>query len=231
MKGIILISAYNAENTLADVLNDLKIFKDLQVLIVDDGSTDNTQEIAKSFGANILSHKNNLGKGAALQTGFQYASKKDIDFVITFDADKQHPVEFIPKFIKVYKDHPDDVIIGTRKRDKNMPLTRKFSNSISAFLISARMKYRLYDVQCGFRLIPKKYLTWKLSKIKGFIFESEALIALADNGVKFQSISIPTIYSKDHKSKMTYFDSTFGFIFMYISSLFKTYKQDLYEFQ
>jgi glycosyltransferase involved in cell wall biosynthesis len=226
MKGIILISAYNAENTLADVLNDLQVFTDLHILIVDDGSTDKTQEIATSFGVKTLSHKKNLGKGAALQTGFKFASKLDIDFVITFDADKQHPVDYIPKFIEVYKNHPNDVIVGTRKRDKNMPITRKFSNYISAFLISARMKYRLYDVQCGFRLIPKKYLTWHLSNIKGFIFESEVLIALANNGVKFQSISIPTIYSKEYKSKMTYVDSTFGFIFMLISSLFKTYKQD-----
>ena len=111
------------------------------------------------------------------------------------------------------------------KRD----LVRKFSNSGSAFLISKRIGQNIYDVQCGLRLIPKQYLSWKLSKLKGFIFELEFVIIMAKNGVEFQFIPIPTLYPDQSETKMTYFDSTFGFIFMYISSFFKSYKQEKYD--
>ncbi|MCF7832677.1 MAG: glycosyltransferase family 2 protein [Candidatus Marinimicrobia bacterium] len=226
MKGLILISAYNSATTLPYVLEELKIFPELDILVINDGSSDTTGHIAESFGAHVIHHKVNKGKGAALQTGFKYAAGQDIDFVITLDADKQHPVDHIPAFIEQYKLNSDTVILGTRERDKNMPWTRKFSNSVSAALISWRIKTHIYDAQCGLRLIPKRYLSWKLSSIKGFIFESEVLIALAVNGVNFKFVPIPTLYPETNQSKMTYFDSTFGFIIMYISSFFKSYKQD-----
>lgn len=226
MKGLILISAYNAENTLSDVLGELSQFENLEVLVVNDGSTDKSKDIVKNSDAILLNHNKNLGKGAALQKGFEYASHLDIDFVITFDADKQHPSNYIDNFIEMHRKNPDAIILGSRKRDINMPWTRKFSNSVSASLTSWRTRQKLYDVQCGLRLIPKKYLSWKLSTINGFIFENEMLIAWADNNIKLLSISIPTIYSNKHESKMTYLDSTFGFISMYITSFFKSYKQD-----
>jgi len=229
MKGLILISAYNAAKTLDDVLQEVLKYSDLSIVVINDGSTDNTGDIARSHGAHVIDHKINQGKGAALQTGFTYAKNQDIDFLITLDADKQHPAECIPEFIEQYRAHPDAVILGTRERDKNMPWTRKFSNSVSASLISWRIKHSIYDAQCGFRLIPKPYLSWKLSSIIGFIFESEVLIALAVNGVKFKFVPIPTLYPDTNHSKMTYFDSTFGFIFMYISSFFKSYKQEKYD--
>ena len=229
MKGLILISAYNSERTLPYVLDELKVFPDLDILVVNDGSSDSTGQIAKSFGAHVIHHKVNKGKGAALQTGFKYAALQDINFVITLDADRQHPIGQIDNFIQEHHDFPHAVILGRRKRDKNMPWTRKFSNSVSASLISWRIKQRIYDAQCGFRLIPKDYFTWNLSSIKGFIYESEVLIGLALNKVKFKFIPIPTLYPNTNQSKMTYFDSTFGFIFMYISSFFKSYKQDKHD--
>ncbi len=229
MKGLILISAYNSAATLPYVLEELKPFSDLDILVVNDGSSDPTGDIARSSGIHVIDHKANMGKGAALQTGFKYATEQNIDFVITLDADMQHPIELIPDFIQKHLEFPEAVILGRRERDKNMPWTRKFSNSVSAALISWRIRQQIYDVQCGFRLIPKEYLAWNFSSIKGFIFESEVLIALAVNGVKFKFVPIPTLYPDANQSKMTYFDSTFGFIFMYISSFFKSYKQDNYD--
>lgn len=229
MKGLILISAYNAAKTLSDVLQEVSKYSELSIVVVNDGSTDNTGDIARSQGVHVIDHKVNQGKGAALQTGFTYARKQDIDFLITLDADKQHPVDKLNHFIQKHKEHPDSIIMGSRKRNKNMPFTRKFSNSGSAFLISKRIGQKIYDVQCGLRLIPKQYLSWKLSKLKGFIFELEFVIIMAKNGVKFQFIPIPTLYPDQSETKMTYFDSTFGFIFMYISSFFKSYKQEKYD--
>ena len=230
MKGLILISAYNAAKTLGDVLQDLAKYPDLSVVVVNDGSIDNTGDIARSKGAHVIDHMINQGKGAALQTGFKYATKQDIDFLITFDADKQHPIDKLDDFIQKHKEYPDAIILGSRKRNKNMPFARKFSNGGTAFLISKKIGQHIYDVQCGFRLIPKRYLSWKLSKLKGFIFELEFVIIMAQNNVEFQFIPIPTLYPDQSETKMTIIDSLIDFIFMYISSFFKSYKQEKYDF-
>ena len=229
MKGLILISACNAAKTLDDVIRDLSEYPGLSIVVVNDGSTDNTADIARSRGVHVIDHKVNQGKGAALKSGFTYANKQDIDFVITFDADKQHPVDKLDDFIQKHKEYPDAIIMGSRKRNKNMPFARKFSNSGTAFLISKRIGQNIYDVQCGFRLIPKRYLSWKLSKLKGFIFELEFVIIMAKNNVQFQFIPIPTLYPDQAETKMTIIDSLFDFIFMYISSFFKSYKQDEHD--
>jgi len=225
MKNLILISAYNSESTIGKVLDELTAYPDLDILVVDDGSTDKTAAIVEDANIKVISHGKNLGKGAALQTGFTYARSLNIDFVITLDADLQHPIEKIREFIELHKTNPGAIIIGKRARDRNMPFTRKFSNSISALLISWRIGQRIYDAQCGFRLIPSQYLDWHFSNLRGFIYESELLITLALNKVKFCFVDIPTIYPESGETKMTYFDSTFGFIFMYISSFFKSYKR------
>lgn len=229
MKNLILISAYNSESTLPDVLMSLKAYPELDILVVDDGSTDATPDIARSAGVNLISHEINMGKGAALRTGFDFSTKRNMGFVITMDADKQHPSERIKDMIDMHLQFHDAVILGRRERDKNMPCTRKFSNTVSSKLISWRTRQKIYDVQCGFRLIPLKYLSWHFSNINGFIFESEVLIKLALNKVPFKFVPIPTIYPESGETKMTYFDSTFEFVCMYISSFFKVYKQDKHE--
>jgi glycosyltransferase involved in cell wall biosynthesis len=231
MKNLILISAYNGESTLSDVLLELKAFPELDILVIDDGSTDKTAEIARNAGVNVISHDKNKGKGAALRTGMNFALRHNAETVITMDADKQHPAGKIRDFLDLHALYPDAVILGKRERDKNMPCTRKFSNSVSAALISWRIAHKIYDAQCGFRLIPGKYLHWHFSNINGFIFESEVLITLALNGVDFKFVPIQTIYPQSGQTKMTYFDSTIGFIFMYISSFFKSYKQDDHDIQ
>lgn len=231
MNGMILIPAYNSAPTLSGVLKKLEAYPDLKICVIDDGSTDDTARIATSCGIQLIRHDRNRGKGAALQTGFAHALEQGAGYVITHDADEQHPSEFIPAFIDLHEKHPAAVILGIRKRDRNMPPIRKISNSLSALLISLRIRRRIDDVQCGFRLIPRAYLTWHLSGIPGFIFESEALIALGKNGVDFKFIPIPTIYPVNDQSKMTYLDSAFGFIFMYIASFFRSYKQENYDRQ
>jgi glycosyltransferase involved in cell wall biosynthesis len=226
MKGIIIIPAYNSASTLPDLLEELSIYSDLEIVVVDDGSKDDTHVIAQNRHVYVIRHEHNKGKGAAIKTGYRYAATKNIDFVITIDADKQHPPDHIPAFIKEHEKHPDSVILGMRKRDTHMPLIRKFSNSTLSTLISWRIGQHLYDSQCGYRLIPGKYLSWNLSKINGFIFESESLITFSDNGVEFRFVSIPTLYPQGGQSKITYIESTLDFFSMYFSSFFKSYKRN-----
>lgn len=225
MKGLIIIPAYDAENTLPDVLKDLGSLKNLEVLVVNDGSRDSTSQIAKLFSASLIEHSQNKGKGAAIKTGIDYALKQDVDFVITFDADGQHRACDIPGIIKQHEQYPDSVILGTRLRDDNMPGIRKFSNSVIAAMVSWRIGKKLYDAQCGLRLIPKKHLNLELSSLNGFIYEAEVLIGWAENDIDLRTFDIPTIYHDQHSSKITYIDSTLIYLYMYFASFFKSYKQ------
>jgi glycosyltransferase involved in cell wall biosynthesis len=225
MKGLVLISAYDSADTLPAVLGGLKRYSFPDVVVVDDGSTDGTANIARSYGAHVIRHRKNRGKGAALQSGFRFAESRNADFVITRDADEQHPAGCIRDLLSLHEKYPDAVLLGTRERDRNMPRARKISNALSAFLISLRCGRKIRDAQCGYRLIPAPYYRWHCSKRRGFIFESETLICLADNGVPFHPVPVPTLYPRNNKSKMTYFRSTFGFISMYIASFFKNYRK------
>ncbi|MDZ7821039.1 MAG: glycosyltransferase family 2 protein [Candidatus Marinimicrobia bacterium] len=222
---MILISAYNSADTLPGVLTGLKEYPSLDILLVDDGSTDATARIARSYGIRTIRHEQNLGKGAALQSGFQYAAEKHYAFVITHDADAQHPPESISDLLSLHEKYPRAVLLGKRTRSRNMPWPRRTSNAISAFLISRRTHRDIYDAQCGFRLIPRPYYAWKCSERKGFIFESEMLICFADNSIDLKFVPIPTLYYGNGQSRMTYFYTTFGFVSMYISSFFKNYRK------
>ena len=225
MKGLIIIPAFDAGDTLTTVLKDLHSIENIEILVINDGSKDNTSQIAKQFNTKLIEHSVNKGKGAAIKTGLRYAQDQDIDFIITFDADGQHRACDIPGIIKIHEQYPDAVILGTRLRDNNMPGIRKFSNSVIAKMISWRIGKKLYDAQCGLRLIPKKHLSLNLSPLNGFIYEAEVLIGWAENNIDLKTFDIPTIYNDQHSSKITYIDSTLIYLYMYFASFFKTYKQ------
>lgn len=225
MKILVIIPAYNSGGEIIKVLQELVSYPELDILLVDDGSTDNTASIAKEKKIPIIRHPKNLGKGTALKSGFRYALEHHYDTVITMDADGQHPTSCIPDFLKMHKSHPEAILIGRRERSRDMPLARRMSNVISAFLISGISGRKFYDAQCGFRLIPVVYLQRELPKRRDFIFESEMLIRYAIDGIDFYEIPVPTLYPPGGATKMRYFDSTFGFIFMYISSLLKYRKR------
>jgi glycosyltransferase involved in cell wall biosynthesis len=99
----LVIPAFNAESSLAELVNRLhNAIGDVQIIVVDDGSSDRTNEVAISVGAVVLRHQKNRGKGAALQTGFDFLNKQaEIEFILTMDADLQHQPEDVPKFFLV----------------------------------------------------------------------------------------------------------------------------------
>ncbi len=107
MNGLIIIPAYNAENTLKKLLYTLKDNYSLNVLVINDGSSDNTMQIAEANSDFVINNSTNLGKGSSLQKGFEFASKNKYDFVITMDSDLQHPPEYISKFINLHKKQPE----------------------------------------------------------------------------------------------------------------------------
>ena len=148
MKIFIVIAAYNEAESIGNVIRDLKKGHHTNIVVVDDGSKDNTSSIAKKAKAIVLKHSLNRGQGAALRTGIDYSVKKGADVVVTFDADGQHRVEDIPSMIRPVLNNEVDVTLGSRflRKDSKVPLMRKIVLKGGIFLIRLFYGVKLTDV-------------------------------------------------------------------------------------
>ena len=210
MKILALIPAYNEEERIGDVVK--KTSKYCDVLVVDDGSMDNTGNIAKENGAFVIKHEKNKGKGDALITGFNYAIENNYNVIITLDADGQHDPSEIPKFLENIDKY--DIIIGARDF-REMPFLRRLSNTITTFLLSLRTHQKIEDSQSGYRLIKTHVLKGLNFKTKRFILESELLVRAK---CRIGNIRVKTIY-RGEKSHINNLKDTIRFIKFLIQSL------------
>jgi len=194
LKVCILVPAYNEVKTIADVVKGcLKHVSD--VVVVDDGSTDGTGELAKEAGAAVITHDVNRGKGAALKTGFDYVLGDGWEAIIVIDGDGQHDWNEIPKIIDTTLRENAAITIGSRMSDlKNMPLHRRASNWFTSWIISKLSGQYVPDSQCGFRLIRSDFLREIKLTTDSFEMESEMIIIAGRRGYKVTSIPIKTIY-------------------------------------
>ena len=195
----VIVPVYNGENSILELLNGIcKTIDKSQIIIVDDGSEDNSYNLCKDNGYYTLRLDTNMGKGYALQKGFKIALKKGFEFAFTIDCDLQHDPACINRFFKKQNLTLADVVIG--KRDFSfgkMPLARIFSNSMTSFILSLVTGQKLYDSQCGYRL-------YRLEKIRNlkfdshrYQFESEILLKLSKHLCRFDYVCIPTIYNNE----------------------------------
>ena len=221
MNICILIPAYNESKKLKALLPELKKFN-LDIIVIDDGSCDNTGDVARETGVIVIRHERNLGKGDALRTGFKSILIKEYDAVITMDADLQHDARDIPDFIKAYQSENFDIILGDRMQGlpESMPWLRFWTNKITSSIISSLTGCLMKDTQTGFRLIRRKVLEdIKLSTSK-FDTESEILIKALAKGFKVGAIPIRTIYFDDNKSKIKPVRDTLRFIRLIFKAIF-----------
>jgi len=211
MKTCVLIPTYNEENEVAKLIEEVKRFK-LDIVVVDDGSKDKTALIAESCGVKVLRNTRNMGKGATLSRGFDYVLSNNYDAVITMDGDGQHRPEDLPDFLEAAETSDAGIFVGNRMLNTgNMPFIRIVTNKFMSWLISRIAKQKIYDSQCGFRLIKAVVLKKiKLETVK-FEAESEMLIKACDRGFKIKSIPIETVYAQE-KSQINPFIDTVRFI-------------------
>ena len=215
MRVCVVIPTYNEEKEIAGVLEGIKE-QGLQAVVVDDGSTDKTAGIAEEKGAVVLRNKANLGKGASLVRGFEYALKDGFEAVITMDGDGQHDPVDIPEFMRGAQGSPYGVFIGNRMaKPHSMPWLRIATNKFMSWFISCLAGQAIPDTQCGFRLIKKEALQKLELKTRNYEIESEMIIKAARQGFKVESINITTVY-RNEKSRINPFVDTLRFI-SYIS--------------
>ncbi|MCX8119019.1 MAG: glycosyltransferase family 2 protein, partial [Desulfobacterota bacterium] len=185
----VLIPAYNAETTIGSVLKKLEALG-IETFVVNDGSTDKTAEVVRRFGVTLIEHPSNLGKGAALRTGFQSILKQDYDLVITLDADGQHDPLQIPILLKAFQAVEPDLLIASRAWEfHRMTFLRRFWNRLGVKAVSRLCHADITDSQSGFRLIRTRVLREISLTTKGFEMELELLIKACKKG--FSVLSIP----------------------------------------
>jgi glycosyltransferase involved in cell wall biosynthesis len=196
----VLIPAYNASRSLRGVIAGIKK-SGLAIVVVDDGSTDATADIAQDTGVQVLRHHTNRGKGAALQTGFRFLLQKGYGAILTIDADGQHDPAFIPHFIRAYEEGTGDIIIGSRAGEFDaMSWLRRFWNQLGAKAVSKLIGTHLTDTQSGYRLIRAEVLQGLPLRATGYEGELELLIKACKRRHSVQEIPIATRYADGRPS-------------------------------
>jgi glycosyltransferase involved in cell wall biosynthesis len=211
MKVCVVIPTYNEAKEIGDIVARL-CRQNLSVLVVDDGSCDDTPLIAKASGAAVIRNRRNQGKGASLIKGFEYAIKNNFEAVVMMDGDGQHLPEDISLFLDSAKDDSVSLIIGDRmSNSKGMPGVRWLTNKFMSWLISKVVRQRIADTQCGFRLIKTDALRKIQLRTSNFEIESEIIIKLARAGCQIKSVPVKTVY-REEKSQINPFIDTLRFI-------------------
>ena len=193
MRVLAVIPAYDEAARVGAVVRDASRY--LPVLVVDDGSTDETAPAARAAGAVVLTQKPNQGKGAALKAGFEWALEEEMDAVVTLDADGQHDPGEIPRFLQVRAARDVDLVIGARDY-RRMPPQRRLSNTLSRWIISWAVGRPVPDNQSGYRLLSRRLMeAVRASPEQGFAFEVEMIALSAHLGYSVEWVPIRTIYA------------------------------------
>ncbi|MCJ7465185.1 MAG: DUF2062 domain-containing protein [Maribacter sp.] len=199
LKCCVIVPTYNNQKTLRTVLDAVLQFSE-NILIVNDGSTDSTAEILKSYPNLVqIQWPKNQGKGKALRAGFKKALELGFRYAITIDSDGQHFATDIPIFIKALEQEPTKnlLLIGERSMaDVTIPKKSSFGNKFSNFWFWFETGIRLRDTQCGYRLYPLVYLKDLTFYTSKFEFEIEVIVRAAWNGTLVKNVPVKVLYDE-----------------------------------
>jgi glycosyltransferase involved in cell wall biosynthesis len=210
---VALIPAWNEAATIGAVIEGVRAR--LPVLVVDDGSSDGTADVARRSGAIVISHPANLRKGAALKTGFAWALLAGYDAVVTLDADGQHDPADIDKILHSYRSGAGDLVIGERDFSQ-MPWPNRYSTPLGSRMLSWALGRRVTDNQSGFRLLSRRFLERMKPRTAGYEMEVEMIWEAVRMGMAITWVPIRTIYFPDRKSGFRPFRDTLLFLKMVV---------------
>lgn len=192
-----IIPALNEEISIGSMVIKTKKYAN-RVIVVDDGSTDNTAEIARLAGADVIVHSKNRGKGEALKTGFRAACQNGTKIIVTIDADGQHDPSDIPKVVEPILSRKFDMVIGSRYLNgNNIPLYRRIGQKILDHATNMNSGTYVTDTQSGFRAFAANAIPIFRFGQNGFSIESDMLAEAASAGLKIKEVDIGVRYDVD----------------------------------
>jgi len=202
LKTAAIIPAYREERHISDVVRRTRQQLD-HVVVIDDGSSDNTARCAREAGAEVIVHSQNRGKGEAIKTGLRHWLDRQFIHVIILDADGQHLPEEIDRFIAAAAETGDrSFFLGNRMNNlTGMPFVRRVVNRYMSNRISRICRQEIPDTQCGFRMLDRQLIPELLEGGNRFDYETEMLIIASRKGYRIESVPITTVYS-DEVSKI-----------------------------
>jgi glycosyltransferase involved in cell wall biosynthesis len=197
-----VIPAYQDEKHIGDIVRRTRERLD-HVLVVDDGSTDQTAQRAREAGAEVIVHNQNRGKGDAIKTGLAHWSDREITWVSLLDSDGQHLPEEIDRFLKAAASSTQPTfLIGNRMNNvSGMPFIRRVVNRYMSKQISRLCGQEIPDTQCGFRMLNRQLVPELLGGGDRFDYDTEVLIVASRKGYRIESVPITTVYT-DQVSKI-----------------------------
>jgi glycosyltransferase involved in cell wall biosynthesis len=208
MKLVIYMPALNEEEGISEVIKSLpkeiEGIEEVKVLVVDDGSTDDTAKIAKESGADVVSHGSNKGVGSAFQSAVQYALENGVDILVSIDADRQFNSDQIPHIIQPILNKEADMVTGNRFENgipENMPKSKYWGNEQMSKLISLISGQKFRDVSCGFRAYNREALL-RLNLFGAFTYTQESILDMVFKGLRVVEFPVDVIYFKERKSRV-----------------------------
>lgn len=217
----VVIPAYNAEKTIGGVVGELIEygFAKENIIVVNDGSQDGTEDEARNKGVLVVNHRKNAGKGASLRDGFATARQQNLKKVFVIDADAQHQISEIASFLELNGKY--DMVIGERKDIRaRMPFDRLLTNRTVNLVVSLLSGIRTTDVQCGFRYLDLRIFDKVDLKTNNYQTESEMVIKAARHNYRIGFAPVTTIYG-DEKSYINPLIDTARFIKMAVRFLWR----------
>lgn len=197
MSVCVVIPSYNVARTIGSLVVQLRAMGHA-VVVVDDGSTDRTAEVARAGGAEVLSHAANAGKGRSVRDGFAWAVARGHELLVSMDGDGQHLPADLPRLVEALRDDHVGVVVGNRMRNlRNMPWVRRVTNWLMSRGISRLCGQWVPDSQCGYRAIRCATLDRLALTSDRYEIESELLIKASRAGFRIVSVPITTIYRNE----------------------------------
>lgn len=216
-EAAVVIPAYNEGKFIKALIKKVKSLYDIYVLVVDDGSSDNTFDEASSAADKVFKHTVNSGKGRSIVDGVRIAGES-FKYALLMDGDFQHAPEDVGRFLKKCTDGYD-IVIGRRDMSvRNMPLLRYLTNRTTTLVVSILAGRKVYDSQSGFRMVKAESISGMTFTTSRFQTESEMLIKAGRKGMKIGYVTVKTIYG-DEVSKINPIKDTARFIKMALEVL------------
>ena len=197
-KAVIIVGmpAYNEEKYVGSVVLQARQFAD-EVVVVDDGSSDRTAQVARLAGATVVQHKENSGYGATVQTVLAEAKKRNPEVLVLLDADGQHNPEEITSLVNAIS-AGFDVAIGSRKaKSEDIPAYRRFGQNVISFFTRVLSRSTLSDTESGFRAFSSKAISVLEPKERGMAISAETISEATAKGLKITEVPISAIYTGD----------------------------------